>query len=687
MSHLSNLFPITDPALIFFVVLCIILFAPIVMGRLRIPHIVGMVLAGMLVGPYGLGLLAADQSFEIFGKVGLLYIMFLAGLEMDLGGIKQKRFHFLTFGLLTFLVPFLLGYGAGVWVLGYGTMTSLLLAAILASNTLIAYPIVMKYGLQRNGAVSLSVGSSMIALSMSLLLLAAIVGLNNGEAGLGFWALFTVKVTGFCVGVALIVPRVTRWFFARYADSVLLYIYVLLILFLCALLSSLCGLEGIFGAFWAGLTLGRFIPAVSPLMNRIEFIGNALFIPYFLIGVGMMIDAGVLLHGTSTLFVVAVIVVAGTAGKALAAYVSSWLFRMGVHAGHMMFGLTEAHAAGSIAMTMVGMGLCLPDGTYLANADMLNGVVMMILFSCIISSVVVEGSARHILLHSQPQAEAADVGDDEKILLPLQHEEDAVGLVSLGLMMMNRKLNRGLIGINVVYDDDHGDSRRDQGRKILARAVETAAAADIRMQTQSRLAVNIANGIKHAFKENYASEIIMGLHQRRSQGDSFWGAYTQGLIGDLNRQIIICRLTRPLATLRRIQVAVPSRVQYEAGFYRWVERLARLADNIGCRITFHGREDTTTLIQRYIAAHHPTVRAEYERLDHWKQLMTLGGNVNDDHLFVVITARPGTVSYKTAFEKLPEELTEAFKACSLMIIYPDQNGAGQDVMTFTAPIS
>lgn len=687
MIHLSGLFPITDPTLIFLVVLCIILFAPIVMGKLRIPHIVGMVLAGMLVGPYGLGLLAQDQSFEIFGKVGLLYIMFLAGLEMNLGGLRSQGHRFLTFGLLTFFLPFALGYAAAVWLLGYGPTKALLLAGILASNTLIAYPIVMKYGLQRHSAVSLSVGSSMIALSMSLVLLAVIVGLNDGNTGLGFWLLFSAKFVGFCVGVSVVVPRVTRWFFSRYADSVLLYIYVLLTLFLCAMLSQLCGLEGIFGAFLAGLTLSRFIPSVSPLMNRIEFIGNALFIPYFLIGVGMMIDVGVLLHGTHTLWVVAVIVVAGTAGKAAAAYASSWIFRMGVHSGHMMFGLTEAHAAGSIAMTMVGMGLCLPDGTWVADADMLNGVVMMILFSCLISGMVVEGSARHILLHSEPQAEGAAGGDDEKILIPLQHEEDADNLISLGLLMMNRKLNRGLIAINVVYDDARGDVRREQGRKILERAQATAAAADIRMQTQSRLAVNIANGIKHAFKENDASEIVMGLHQKRSPGDSFWGAYTQGLIGDLNRQIVICRLVQPIATLRRIQVAAPSRVQYEAGFYRWVERLARLAAGIGCRITFHGRQDTNELIARYIQAHHAGVRAEYEPLDHWRQLMALAATVNPDHLFVVITARPGTVSYKAAFERLPEELTQALADCSLMIVYPDQNGAQQDVMTFTAPIS
>ena len=205
------------------------------------------------------------------------------------------------------------------------------------------------------------------------------------------------------------------------------------------------------------------------------------------------------------------------------------------------------------------------------------------------------------------------------------------------------------------------------------------------MQTQSRLAINIANGIKHAFKENAASEIIMGMHRRTTPTDSFWGAYTQGLITEINRQIMICRIVRPLNTIRRIHVAVPSRVEFEPGFYRWTERLSRLAGNLGCRIVFHGRQDTMALISEYIQNRHPEVRAEYVVMAHWKDLTQLSREVNADHLFVVVTARQGTVSYKPAFERLPEELTAAFPDCSLMLIYPDQNGQPQDVMTFTAP--
>lgn len=687
MSLLSQYLPITNPTMIFFVVLCIILLAPIVMSRLRIPHIIGMVLAGVAIGQYGLGILERDSSFELFGKVGMLYIMFLAGLEMDASDITKRRTQFGLFGLLTFFVPFVMGYATGIWILGYSDMASLILACILASNTLIAYPIVCRYGLQKHKSVALSVGSSMIALTLSLLILAAIVGANNGDTDFWFWMLFTLKVAAYCVASAFFIPRLTRWFFRRYADGVMLYIYVLSVLFLSAALAEICGLEGIFGAFLTGLILNRFIPSVSPLMNRIEFIGNALFIPYFLIGVGMLIDIRILFHGIHTLWVVVCIVLVATLSKAIAAYASSITLRMPIIHGHMMFGMTEAHAAGGIAMTMVGMRLTDTNGLPLVDSDMLNGVVIMILFTCIISSIIVEQTSQKMLLTDEKLLKAneqAMSADDEKIMIPFQHKEDVEELVYMANITMNRRLNRGLIGINVVYDDLDLESNHKNGKLILSHAAAVAAAADIRMQTQSRLATNIANGIKHAFKENDASEIIMAMHRPGNPGDDFWGAYAQGLTSSIYRQILICRINRPLSTIRRIHVAVPSRVQFEPGFQRWIETLSRAAERMSCRIMFHGREDTNDLIRHYIAEHHPDVRAEYQLMQHWKSVTKLAKVVNNDHLFVVITARPGTVSYKPAFDRLPQELTQSFYDCSLLIIYPDQHGT-QDQMTFTAP--
>ena len=685
MLNLSQYFPITDPTLIFFVVLLMILLSPIIMGRLRIPHIIGMVLAGVLVGKYGLNILGRDASFELFGRVGLYYIMFLAGLEMDMEGLKKNRNRVIIFGMLTFLVPFAMTYFMGVSLLGYIPLASLLLAAIMASNTLIAYPIVGRYGLTRHTSSTLSVGSSMMALFMALIVMASIVNSFHGNGGILFWLLFILKFVAYCVGLIMVIPRVTRWFLRRYSDAVMQFIFILAVVFLSAALSDAVGLEGIFGAFMSGLILNRFVPKVSPLMNRIEFTGNALFIPYFLIGVGMLINVRLLFAGSKILWVVFCIVFFGTLGKAVAAYLAARIFRMSWLAGHMMFGLTSAHAAGAIAMVMVGRRLEVAPGQYLFGDEVLNGIVIMILFTCVISTVITERAAQRLRLQEKEDQNMMKNLDDEKILIPVKYPEYSDNLVTMATLMRNPRLKRELVALNVVYDDVNMRHNQAEGQRLLDHLCHLASASDVPMVTQVRVAANIANGIKHAFKEFQASEILMGLHFHKEINRSFWGEFTRSLYNGLSRQIIVTRILQPLNTIRRIQVAIPSRAEFEPGFYRWLERLARMAGNLECRIAFHGRNETLQLVNEFIRNRFPSVRAEYEEMVHWKELPTLGSQVREDHLFVIVTARKGTISYKTAMERLPEELNKFIKGKTIMIIFPDQYGSEMDNMTFAQP--
>ena len=686
MTDIASCFPITDPTLIFFVVMLIILFAPIVMGKLRIPHIIGMVLAGVAVGRYGLNILVRDDSFELFGKVGLYYIMFLASLEMDIEGVRRNKGRFGVFGLLTFAVPFIMTYVACITVLHYSMLASLLLGCIMASNTLIAYPIVGRYGLQRKPSVTLSVGSSMISLLMALVSLAAIVAAYGGNTGVMFWLWFVGKFVGYCVLMAVLIPRLARWFLRRYSDAVMQFIFVMSMLFMSAALSEAVGLEGIFGAFVAGLILNRFIPHVSPLMNRIEFIGNALFIPYFLIGVGMLINLRLLFAGGGIVGVVIMIVVFGTVGKAVAAYLAGWLFRLPVSSGNMMFGLTSAHAAGAIAMVMVGMKMEVEPGVPLVTDDMLNGVVIMILFTCVISTIMTERAAQQITLRDKEMPEDTTANEsEEKVLIPMRYPEYAQRLVNLAMMMRSPKNTTQMVGLNVVYDDDDMPRKQEQGQRLLERMTQYAAAADIHMQTQVRVAANIANGIRHAYKEFRATEILIGMHMHPEVSQKFWGEFHQSLFNGLNSQIIMARLTQPLATIRRIQVAVPSRAQFEPGFYRWLERLCRLGCNLECHTEFFGREDVLPLIENYVLSRHHDMRVSYTKMAHWAELPSLAASISADNLFVVVTARKGTVSYKNALEFLPDEITRHFSGSNIMIIFPDQHGDAMDEMTFAQP--
>ena len=349
----------------------------------------------------------------------------------------------------------------------------------------------------------------------------------------------------------------------------------------------------------------------------------------------------------------------------------------------MMFGMTSAHAAGAIAMVMVGMNLLGEDGSPLVNAQMLNAVIVMILFTCIISSVITEQSAQRIILRDKElPVEAHRKANDQRILVPVKYPEYAEQLMNMAILMLNRKQTRGIVALNVVYDGEHMHRNMEQGNRLLEQMTQYCAGSDIQIQTQTRIAANIANGIKHAFKEFQATEILIGMHTHKEVSTKFWGEFHQSLFNGLNQQITMARLAQPLNTIRRIQVAVPSRAEFEPGFYRWLERLSRIAGNLECRIQFHGRTETLSLVNEYIKNRHPQVRADYSNMDHWNELPKLANDVADDHLFVIVTARKGTVSYKNALEYLPDEVQRYFNGKNLVIIFPDQYG-DQEVMTYS----
>ena len=682
MQNISQYLPITDPTWIFFIVLCIILFAPILMGKLRIPHIIGMVLAGVIVGPHGFNILSYDSSFELFGKVGLYYIMFLAGLEMNMADFRKNRIRTSTHGLLAFAIPMIIGFAVNASLLKYGALTSILLASMYASHTLIAYPIVLRYGLAKQRSVTIAVGATAITDTLTLLVLAIVGGMFKGDVNGMFWIMLVIKL---CIVFFIIIyffPRIARYFFQRYEENVTQFIFVLAMTFLGAGMMAFIGMEGLLGAFLTGLVLNRYVPNVSPLMTHLEFVGNALFIPYFLIGVGMLVNVNIIFAGLGTIKVACVMIAVALSSKWIASLTTQKLFNMKSIERELIYGLSNAQAGATLAAVMVGYNIILPNGQRLLNDDVLNGTIILILVTCIFSSFTTERASRKIALTNKNVINEDKTADDEKILIPVEQKETANELVKMGIMMRNNKLNRGIIGLNVVLDDLNLAYNQEKGKNTLEYMEMTANAANVRMIVQSRIATNITNGISHAFKEYSASEIIMGMHEGHGNTKNFWGNITQNLFNDISRQIMIVRCLQPINTFRRIQVAVPKKAEFEPGFYRWLERLARLAANLNCRIQFHGNRGTLSLINEYIQNRHSDVRAEYVAFEDWDELPKLAINVNDDHLFVIVTARKGTVSYLPSFESLPEQLTRFFNSNSMMIIFPDQYG---DVsgMTFT----
>lgn len=678
--------PITDPTWIFLLVLLIILFAPMVLGRLRIPHIIGMILAGVVIGEHGFNILARDSSFELFGKVGLYYIMFLAGLEMNMGDFKQNRGKAVVLGLLAFVIPMALGFITNMTVLKYGFITSVLLASMYASHTLVAYPIVIRYGVSRHRSVSIAVGGTAVTDTLTLLVLAVIGGLFKGESSEMFWLWLVVKVIFLGFLIIFFFPRIGRWFFRKYDDNVMQFIFVLAMVFLGAGLMEFVGMEGILGAFLAGLVLNRLIPHVSPLMNHLEFVGNALFIPYFLIGVGMLIDIKILFGHGDALKVAVVMTTVALASKWIASWLTQKIYKMKAIERELMFGLSNAQAAATLAAVLVGYNIILPDGERLLNEDVLNGTIVLILFTCIISSFATERAARKLAMHeAQLDTENSKKETPKKILIPVANPDTIDDLINLSLLIRDSKQKNNLLALNVINDNSSSERLELCGKRNLERAAMIAASADVPLSQVSRYDLNIASGIIHTAKEYEVTDVVIGLHRKVNIVDSFFGNLADSLLKGLHREVMIAKFLMPVNTLRRIIIAVPPKAEYEAGFQKWVEHFCRMANILGCRAHFFANEQTLGYLQQLVKKKYGLTMTDFSRLDDWGDLLLLTGQVNYDHLLVIVSARRGSISYDPAFEKLPAQLGKYFSNNSLIILYPDQLGEPQEAISFSNP--
>ena len=676
-------FPVTDPVWIFLIVLVIILFAPLLLNKLRIPHIIGMILAGVLIGEYGLNILERDSSFELFGQVGLYYIMFLAGLEMDMEDFRKNKVKGLVFGLLTFFIPMALGIITSMEMLGFSFVSSVLLASMYASHTLIAYPIVSRYGLSRQRSVTISIGGTAVTVTLALVVLALISGMYNGAATPIYWIMLVLKVTLICLVIVFVFPMLGRIFFRKYDDAVMQFVFVLALVFLGGGLISLAGMEGILGAFLVGLVLNPLVPKVSPLMNRLEFVGNALFIPYFLIGVGMIIDVRTFVAGGSALKVAVVMTVVATLSKWIAAYATQKIYRMSANERKMIFGLSNAQAAATLAAVLVGHEIIMENGERLLNDDVLNGTVVMILITCIISTIETERASRKFAMQDSSTSEDVPVDVKENILIPVANPDTIEYLVNLALVIRDNSRKDGIVALNVINDSGPYNIG-EQGQRYLEKAAMIASAADVKVNMVSRYDLNIASGIIHTVKEYGVTGVVIGLHQKAGILDSFFGSLTASLLKGTFREVIVARLMMPVNTLKGIVVVVPPKAEYETGFIRWVTHLCRMSSQTGCHLRFRADSATAQNIETAISGIAPGVAYSMDVADGVQFAELMSVNVKSEQLLVVVKARSGSVSYDPAFDRLPALLNKDFPTANLMVIYPEQVER-PDVMSFSDP--
>ncbi len=679
--------PITNPTWIFFIVMVIILLVPILFGKLRIPHIIGMILAGIIIGQFGFNILERDSSFELFGQVGLYYIMFLAGLEMDMEGFRKNSVKGLVFGLITFIVPMTLGILSGIYMLHYGVVTAVLLASMYASHTLVSYPIVSRYGLAQERSVTITIGGTAVTVTLALLVLAAVSGMFQGTVSTRFWLMLALKVTLIILAIVFVLPKVGRWFFRKYNDAVLQFVFVLAMVFLGGGLMSLAGLEGILGAFLVGMAINPLIPKVSPLMNRIEFVGNAIFIPYFLIGVGMIIDVRALVASGEALKVAAVMTVVATVSKWLAAFVTQKIYGMNRTERMMIFGLSNAQAAATLAAVLIGHDIIMENGERLLSDEVLNGTIVMILFTCVISAVVTERAAKRFALgvDSTAAVEEGPEEEPEKLLIPVANPETIENLVNLALVVKSPTRRDGIVALNVINDSGASQKLDSGGRRSLETAAKIASAAGVKVEMVSRYDMNITSGIIHTIREYEATTLVIGLHRKGSFLDSFFGSLTGNLLKGTNREVIVARLMMPVNTMKGIVAIVPPRAEFETGFGKCITHLCRIATGLGCRIRFRAEAGTAEVIGQIVKSVNAEARADVvvAGAQNFAELMVT--DLAREQLLAVVNARSGTVSYDSAFERLPSILNRHYQDANLLVVYPEQIDQ-RDSVSFSDPI-
>ncbi len=677
MTQAAITLPLTDPVLKFLLILVIILAAPLLLNKLRIPHLLGLIIAGAIIGPNGFNLVLRDSSIILSGTAGLLYIMFLAGLEIDLGDFKKNKWKSLTFGMYTFLVPMALGTLVGLYVLNFSMLTSILLASMFASHTLIAYPIISKLGITKDKAVGITVGGTMITDTLALLVLTVIVEMAVGDVDDWFWYRLGAAIILFFAFVMIVFPIVGRWFFKRCEDNVSQYIFVLVMVFLGAYLAELAGLESIIGAFLAGMALNRLIPSTSPLMNRVEFVGNAIFIPFFLIGVGMLIDYRAFFTNWDTIKVGAVMIVVATVAKFGAAWLTQKTFRMSVDQRRVIFGLSNAQAAATLAAVMVGYNVILgetPAGEpiRLLNESVLNGTILMILVTCTMASFSAQKGAHNIAMNDVSEEKEGTGEHQERILIPVSYEKNVTELVNLSTAIKSKKNKNGLFALNVINNQASDDKAFKQSKKVLNMAVTTASATDNVLQDLLRYDLNVANAIISVIKEQGITDLVLGLHQGKGVVSSFLGNMTEAILGQSNVTTLIYRPIQPIATVKRHLVVVPARAEKEVGFPMWVNKVWNIIHNSGAKAVFYASEDTMVYLKEMYKKR--PIEAEFSSFDDWDDFLIMSREIKSDDTLWVVMSRRERLSYHANMSRIPNYLNKYFQSNSFVLVYPIQAG-------------
>jgi Kef-type K+ transport system membrane component KefB len=659
----SHYLPVKNPVLILALTLLIILFAPLVLKRIRIPGIIGLIIAGVVIGPHTLHIIDESTSFELFSKTGLLYIMFLAGLEIDMQEYKQNRTKSLVFGAFTFFIPITVGYLVCIYVFGFTLWPALLLASMFATHTLLSYPIVSNMGIVKNRAVQISFGGTIITDSAVLILLGVITNVVGGEINGMFWLRLLVSLALLCFSVLYLLPKVSRWFFRNIeGQGSSQYIYVLAVVFIAGFFSELAGVEPIIGAFLAGIALNRVIPHNSVLMNRIIFIGNTLFIPFFLISAGMLVDFTVFLKGTDALIFAGILSLVALSTKWLAAQATGFIYKYTKHEKRVMFGLSASHAAATLAIIKVGYDIGLFD------QNIINGTIILILITCMVSSFVTERAAREIAI-AEKETSKKVIDRTERILIPVSNPENIARLIDLALIIKDDKSQEPIYPLSIVEENEDADERINIVKKVIDSVVEQISSGDKKVQVLKKVDLSIVDGIARTAKAYSISDILISWKAQQGTSNLIFGSIADNLLVKTKQSVIISKVLQPVNTYNRIIVLLSPNSELESGFNLVVRKINAILKQMGSNVIVYGQQKTIDAF---------TLLNKDRKREFYNYLMVSGfedsdivNQVKEDDLYIFLSSRKQTVSFDFHIDNMPKTLNKNNEFTSFIAFYPE----------------
>lgn len=549
MSFVLPTLPFADAGLIFAVLTAAVLLGPLLARVTRLPEVVTIVLMGFLIGPGGLGLIERGGAVGTLGSAGLLYLMFVVGLELDLEDFIEHRRDSLGFGVLTFVIPMVLGTMVAL-ALGFGLLASLLLASCWASHTLIAYPVFQRVGTVGGRAVATSVGATIVTDTAALLVLAVVARAFQGALTPLFWVTLLPAMAVVTVGSVIVLPKLARWFFAGAGQQRgLRFVFVLVVLFTVSSLFQFIGIEPIVGAFLAGLALNRAVPNGGALMERIDFVGATLFIPIFLLATGMLVDLE-LLADPRTLAVGAAFTAVAIIAKLLAAVAAGKLYHYSWDEIGAMFALSSAQAAATLAAIIVGLELGL------IGPQTVNAVILVILVTCVLASFA---AGRYASRLPRPEQRRA-IG--ETVVVPVTNPATAPRLMWLASCFA--RADGGMVVPVLVVPYEADPDELAQARELDVEVLAVAQSSGAEARSVVRIDRSPELGIAHTVVEQQGSMLVLGWKGRTGARDALFGGITDRVLASTSVPTVLSR--DGTVRTERVLIAVDETVVTPGGF-------------------------------------------------------------------------------------------------------------------------